>query len=210
MSKSKRHMPKEMLIAPRLDMSRLTPGPTACRALLINPFYVKDPYSSYGKHVLTPTLALSSIAASTPDNWTIEYWDENLLQGHPPSEPFPQVVGITVHLTFAERAYELATWYRQRGAIVIMGGLHVQSCTEECAPHADALALGEGTQLWGQILRDVENGCLQPRYDGSYKKLYRDDPVARRELILKEQFLTRSSIIVQRGAYPAVVDGLFS
>lgn len=197
----KRVMPKEMRVAPALNEGLVTTAPTSCHALLINPFYAKDPYSSYGKHVLTPTLALSSVAASTPDNWTIEYWDENLLQGHPPSDPFPQVVGITVHLTFAERAYALAAWYRERGAIVIMGGLHVQSCTEECAPHADALALGEGTQLWGDILRDVENNCLQPRYDGSYKKPYREDPVARRALIPKEQFLTRSSIIATRGCH---------
>ena len=139
-----RVVPREMRVAPALDTELATPAPTPRHALLINPFYAKDPYSSYGKHVLTPTLALSSIAASTPDNWTIEYWDENLLQGHPPCEKFPQVVGITVHLTFAERAYELAAWYRERGAIVIMGGLHVQSCTEECAPHADALVMGEG------------------------------------------------------------------
>ncbi len=62
---------------------------------------------------------------------------------------------ITVHLTFAERAFELARWYRERGAIVVLGGLHVISCPEECAPHADALAIGEGVQVWGEILRDI-------------------------------------------------------
>ena len=49
--------------------------------------------------------------------------DENLLQGPPPFEPFPEVVGISVHLTFARRAYRLAQWFRQRGARVILGGL---------------------------------------------------------------------------------------
>lgn len=46
----------------------------------------------------------------------IQYWDENLLDGRPPFNPIPQVVGITVHLTFAARAYDLAGWYRRRGA----------------------------------------------------------------------------------------------
>jgi hypothetical protein len=36
-------------------------------ALLINPFYPKDPAASFGKHVLTPSLALTSFAATTPD-----------------------------------------------------------------------------------------------------------------------------------------------
>ena len=60
-----------------------------------------------------------------PPDWNVRYWDENLLQGPPPLDPFPEVVGITVHLTFAKRAYELARWYRERGAKVVLGGLHV-------------------------------------------------------------------------------------
>jgi hypothetical protein len=95
--------------------------------LLLNPFYPKDPRASFGKHVLTPTLALTSIAGATPPHWDVRYWDENLLQGPPPCDPPPQLVGITVHLTFARRAYELAAWYRSQGSLVILGGLHVLS-----------------------------------------------------------------------------------
>ena len=47
---------------------------------------------------------LDVIINGTPDHWHVEYWDENLLQGPAPADPFPQVVGITVHLTFALRA----------------------------------------------------------------------------------------------------------
>src|SRR5580765_4393964 len=136
-------LPRVMRVAPVLDPNLRTPPPTPKVALLINPFYPKDPHASFGKHVLTPTLALTSIAGATPPDWSIRYWDENLLQGPPPFEPFPQVVGITVHLTFARRAYELAHWYRTHGAKVVLGGLHVLSCPEEAQPHADALALGE-------------------------------------------------------------------
>jgi hypothetical protein len=94
-----------MRVAPRLDPDLRTAPPRPKSALLINPFYPKDPHASFGKHVLTPSLALTSIAGATPPDWEVAYWDENLLQGSPPWEPFPQVVGITVHLTFAERAY---------------------------------------------------------------------------------------------------------
>ncbi|HEX6242306.1 MAG TPA: hypothetical protein VFZ61_15450, partial [Polyangiales bacterium] len=85
-------------------------------ALLINPFYPKDPNASFGKHVLTPTLALTSFAATTPAHWRLAYFDENLLQGSPPVEPVPELVGITVHLTFAERAFALARHYRALGS----------------------------------------------------------------------------------------------
>jgi radical SAM superfamily enzyme YgiQ (UPF0313 family) len=131
----------------------------------------------------------------------VRYWDENLLQGPPPSEPFPQVVGITVHLTFAHRAYELAAWYRARGAKVVFGGLHVLSCPEEAAPHADAIAVGEGTQLWPRILADVEAGRLLRVYHGSYLRPYREDPPPRRDLLPGYGFLTPTSLIATRGCH---------
>ncbi len=194
-------IPPEMCLAPTLD-SGAKPGPVVPRtALLLNPFYPKDPHASFGKHVLTPSLALTSLAASTPADWQVSYWDENLLAGPPPSDPFPEVVGITVHLTFAERAYELAAWYRQRGAKVVLGGLHVSSCPDEAAAHADALAVGEGVQIWGTILRDVAEGRLQKLYHGDYRRPYRDDPPPRRDLLPRQAFLTTTSLIATRGCH---------
>src|SRR5262245_57902506 len=172
--------PPEMIHAPVLDPAAVS-GPIRPRyALLINPFYPKDPNASFGKHVLTPTLALTSFAATTPPHWQVRYWDENLLDGRPPFDPMPEVVGITVHLTFADRAFELARWYRQRGSKVVLGGLHVLSSPAECEPHADALALGDGVQLWPRILSDAEEGCLRPSYAATYESDYRQDPEPRR------------------------------
>ncbi len=192
---------RRMRTAPPLDTGR-PGGPTRPGyALLINPFYPKDPHASFGKHVLTPSLALTSIAAATPAHWEVRYWDENLLQGPPPSEPLPEVVGITVHLTFARRAYELARWYRRRGATVVLGGLHATSCPEEVAAHADAVAIGEGVQLWGTILRDVERGRLQPVYRGSFQRPFREEPAPRRSLLDRHSFLTTTSVIATRGCH---------
>ena len=194
-------VPRRMREAPLLDPT-LDPGPPLARhALLINPFYPKDPHASFGKHVLTPTLALTSFAAATPQEWTVRYWDENLLQGPPPTRPFPQVVAITVHLTFARRAYELSRWYRDRGAKVILGGLHVLSCPHETAAHADALAVGEGVQLWPEILGDVEAGRLRPVYSGSYRAPFRDDPPPRRDLLDRRAYLTTTSLNATRGCH---------
>ena len=197
----KRWIPREMVVAPKLNPSQAGAPVEPHYALLINPFYPKDANASFGKHVLTPTLALTSFAATTPAHWRVDYWDENLLDGRPPFQPMPQVVGITVHLTFAKRAYELADWYRARGANVIFGGLHVLSCPDECAPHADALALGDGVQLWPKILRDVEAGHLQPRYVATYENDYCDDPPPRRSILPRHSFLTTTSLIATRGCH---------
>jgi radical SAM superfamily enzyme YgiQ (UPF0313 family) len=190
-----------MMLPPALEPAAVT-GPARPRyALLINPFYAKDPNASFGKHVLTPSLAMTSIAAATPERWEVRYWDENLLDGRPPYAPLPEVVGITVHLTFAKRAFALAEWYRRRGSKVVLGGLHVLSCPEECAPHADALAVGDGVQLWPRILADVEAGCLRAKYLASYESDFREDPAPRRSILPRESFLTTTSLIATRGCH---------
>ena len=193
-----RSLPRAMASAPTLG----PPGGAALdrrAALLVNPFYAKSPYGSFGKHVLTPSLSLTSIAAATPPGWRVRYWDENLLQGAPPADPVPQVVGITVHLTFARRAYELAAWYRAKGATVVLGGMHVNSLPDEVAPHADAISLGDGVPTWPAILRDVERGTLQPRYEATFERDYDLDPPPQRDLLPREAFLTTSSVVASRG-----------
>jgi hypothetical protein len=66
--------------------------------------------------------------------------------------------------------------FRRGSHRVILGGLHVLSCPEEAAPHADALAIGDGVQLWLTILRDVGEDPLQSRYAATYDRPYGDDP----------------------------------
>jgi radical SAM superfamily enzyme YgiQ (UPF0313 family) len=82
-----------------------------------------------------------------------------------------------------------------------MGGLHVVSCPDEVAPHADAIAIGEGVQLWGEILKEVEQGRLQRVYRGDYRRPYRDDPPPRRDLLPRRSFLTTTSLIATRGCH---------
>jgi radical SAM superfamily enzyme YgiQ (UPF0313 family) len=192
-------LPPQMRTAPVLDSTRTGRIVERRSALLVNPFYAKSPHGSFGKHVLTPSLSLTSVAAATPDGWRVRYWDENLLQGPPPADPVPEVVGITVHLTFARRAYELASWYRSRGATVVLGGMHVQSCPGEAAPHADAISVGDGVQTWPAILRDVERGQLRDRYEAGFDRDYDLDPAPRRDLLPRGGFLTPTSIVATRG-----------
>jgi radical SAM superfamily enzyme YgiQ (UPF0313 family) len=149
--------------------------------------------------VLTPSLALTTIAAATPLSWRVRLWDENLLQGPPPADPLPEVVGITVHLCFAQRSYDLAKWFRERGSKVVLGGPHVQSCPEEGAERADAIAVGDGVQIWPRILKDIVRGTLQSRYEAPYERPYDLDPPPRRELLSSAAFLTTLSVIASRG-----------
>jgi hypothetical protein len=56
-------------------------------------------------------------------------------------------------------------------------------------------------QVWPDILRDMETGCLQPGYLATYEKDYSDDPPPRRSILPRASFLTTTSLIVTRGCH---------
>jgi len=199
---SPHRLPQPFREPPALSRVEVTGEPRPGLILLVNPFYPKDPHGSFGKHVLTPSLALTTLAGATPPGWTVRYWDENLLQGPPPFEPLPELVGITVHLTFADRAYRLARTFRALGARVVLGGLHVSACPDEAAPHADAIVTGDGVPVWPRLLADLRAGRLEPRYHGDWRELpYRDHPRPDRSILPRSSFLTTSSVIASRGCH---------
>jgi radical SAM superfamily enzyme YgiQ (UPF0313 family) len=80
-------------------------------------------------------------------------------------------------------------------------GLHVLSCPEECAPQADALAVGDGVQLWPRILDDVESRRLQSTYVATYQSDYRQDSAPRRSIVPRHSLLTTTSLIATRDCH---------
>src|SRR5438067_12216757 len=101
----------------------------------------------------------------------------------------------------ARPAYRLADWYRRQGCRVVLGGLHVLSCPDEALQYADAIAIGDGVQLWPRILADIEQDALRPRYEADYSRPYALDPPARRTILPRQSFLTTSSVIATRGCH---------
>ncbi len=74
------------------------------------------------------------------------------------------VVAITVRTPLATVAYEIADNFLQRGKKVILGGPHIFAFPEEAKQHAAAVAIGEGEDLWPQILEDILRKELKPYY----------------------------------------------
>ena len=175
--------------------------------LLINPRYRRNPCSSAGRHALTPSLALPTIAAATPRGYRPRFFDENLGRGEAPRHPVPEVVGITVHTAFARRAYELARVFRALGSRVVLGGLHVTALPEEARHHADVVVVGDGVSVWADVLDGLRSGRLVPGpgerghlVRGSLvSPKYADAPWPRRDILPAGAFLTRGAIIATRG-----------
>jgi radical SAM superfamily enzyme YgiQ (UPF0313 family) len=56
-------------------------------------------------------------------------------------------------------------------------------------------------QLWPEILRDLEQGRLQPRYTATFERPYTADPPPRRDLLSRKCYLTTTSLIATRGCH---------
>ena len=125
----------------------------------------------------------------------------------------PELVGIEVYVTSARRAYAIADRYRARGAHVVLGGLHVTSCPDEAARHADTIVLGPAEEAWPRFLADFRAGRPRPVYRSEARTLA-GLPRVRRDLIRRELYLVPNSLVVSRGCPHACAfcykDGFFS
>lgn len=148
------------------------------------------------KYHLFPPLGLATIAAFFDQDDEIELQDEHVEILNLNDEP--DLVVIQVYITSAYRAYELADHYRQKGAYVALGGLHVTSLPEEAIQHADTIFLGPGEDTWPQFLQDFRSGHPAKIYQSKTRTLVGLPPV-RRDLIKRYHYLVPNSIVVSRG-----------
>ena len=114
-------------------------------------------------------LGLGYLASHVPEHWDVEIVDEQLEEINFGLEA--DAIGITTTTITANRAYEIAARFKERGIPVFLGGVHASMCTDEVEPFCDAVCVGDGEHAIGQMLEDLENGCLEKRYDGKLEPL---------------------------------------
>jgi radical SAM superfamily enzyme YgiQ (UPF0313 family) len=149
------------------------------------------------KYSQFPPLSLMTIAGLTPDGWDITIRDEHVESSEVDDDV--DVVGIQTYISSANRAYELAQRWRRRGAKVVLGGLHPTSLPYEAAEHADAVCIGPAETVWGQILDDIEHGCLSKFYRGRCEGSAALVPIPRRDLMNRRAYLLRHTMVTSRG-----------
>lgn len=78
-----------------------------------------------------------------------------------------EMVWFTSVSTTAPAVYRLSHRARRAGAVTVIGGIHATLLPDEAGLHADAIALGDGERIVGEILADFDAGAgLRPRYQG--------------------------------------------
>ncbi len=156
-----------------------------------------SPYWRPIKYSLFPPLGLATLAAYLrPDDKALIV-DEHVEPLH--VDDSPQLVVIQVYITNAYRAYRIADHYRNQGAFVCLGGLHVTSLPEEAAAHADAIFLGPGEQTFPSFLEDFRAGQPKRAYVSTEGRTLERIPPVRRDLIRRRYYLVPNSIVVTRG-----------
>ena len=148
------------------------------------------------KYSLFPPLGLATLAAYLDDDDEIDLQDQHIEKLKLDDEP--DLVIIQVYITNAYRAYKIADDYREKGAYVILGGLHVTSLPLEAMAHADTIFMGPGEETFPQFLKDFKNGYPKKRYFSPIRTLEGLPPI-RRDLIKRGSYLVPNSIVVTRG-----------
>lgn len=148
------------------------------------------------KYSLFPPLGLATLAAYLREDDEIVLQDEHVQPLDLDEEP--HLVGIEIYVTNAYRAYAIADHYRQRGAHVALGGLHVTALPAEAANHADTIFIGPGEDTWPAFLADLCAGSPGKLYQSRVRTLA-GAPLPRRDLIDRRRYLAPNSIVVSRG-----------
>ena len=148
------------------------------------------------KYSLFPPLGLATLAGYLREDDLVTIQDEHVESLD--LEDTPDLVVIQVYITSAYRAYALADYYRQKGAHVALGGLHVTSLPDEAARHADTIFIGPGEDTWPAFLSDFRAGNPAPVYR-SHQRTLAGLPPVRRDLIKRHLYLVPNSLVVSRG-----------
>lgn len=165
---------KILLVSPCQDVARRTPA-----ALQI------------------PEVALQVLAALTDERHDVRVVMEEFEDVDFSLEP--DLVGLSLMTANAPRGYLIADHFRDKGAMVVIGGIHASVLPEEAGQHADAVVVGEGEPVWPQVVADAEAGKLEPLYASDGPADLAKIPHPRRDLGPVKRFMNVNPLMTTRG-----------
>ena len=144
-----------------------------------------------------PGLGLTTLAALCPADVEVSIIDDEFEQID--FRNLPDLAGISLLTYSASRGYQIAREFRQRGVPVVLGGSHVTACPDEAKLEAEAIVTGEAEDTWPQLLQDFRSGAMKPVYRSTNQASLKDQPMARRDLLRPENYITVNTIQATRG-----------
>ena len=151
------------------------------KILLVKPrWFVHDSHYRFLEGVKFPPLSLGILAALSVGH-DVRVVDRDW-QGLPRDQRF-DLVGITTTTFTSERAFRLADWAREKGARVVLGGVHPSLLPDECLRHADSVVVGEAEYVWPRVLKDAVSDDLEDVYRTGRPTDMDDVPMPARQLL---------------------------
>lgn len=144
-------------------------------------------------------LPLTTVAALTPPEHTVELVDENV---HPLDFDAPcDLAAVSFMTAYAPRAFEIAAEFRRRGVTTVAGGFHPTFRPDETLEHFDIVVQGDAEGLWPTVLSDVATGCPRRLYRHGTPPDLALSPPPRRDLTEKwgKHYATLFAVQTGRG-----------
>jgi radical SAM superfamily enzyme YgiQ (UPF0313 family) len=140
---------------------------------LINPkenapgYYSADVLEAWGvaRVASIADLATPTVAALAPQDWSIAICDERIETVNLATTA--DVVGITGKVSQRDRMIELASEFRRRGKLVIVGGPYASLNPEDLRPHTDILMRGEMEEVAPRLFGDIAAKRWEREYEGT-------------------------------------------
>lgn len=108
------------------------------------------------------------------------------------------IVAISILTGTALRGYEIARHYKEKGAYIVLGGVHVTLRPIEAALHADTIVKGFAERTWPRFLRDFANRNPAPYYEDDPSHV-EQIPTPRRDLQKKIGYMMPYTVFATRG-----------
>jgi radical SAM superfamily enzyme YgiQ (UPF0313 family) len=137
--------------------------------------------------VYLPHLGPLLLAALTPDRHEVRVIDEYLEDIDFDSDA--DVIALSGQIMQYERCKDIGEKFRQRGKITLLGGYLPSLVPKKVEGLFNSIVIGEGDQLWPQMLQDIEKGRLQPFYRQTGPVDISHLPVPRYDLLKKDRLV---------------------
>jgi radical SAM superfamily enzyme YgiQ (UPF0313 family) len=171
---------------------------------LINPRFetsfwsMNHSLSIFGRDAMTPTSALTLLAALTPEEHTLHLIDEAVEPIDDQAILSADIVGLTGMIVQRERMLEIAQHIKRLGKFLVIGGPWVTVQEDYFQGLADVIFIGEADQTWPQFLTDWAGGTHRPRYEQETRTDMTTLPPPRNDLLKLNRYL-QGSVQMSRG-----------
>jgi radical SAM superfamily enzyme YgiQ (UPF0313 family) len=129
---------------------------------------------------------LLTIAAVTPDKYSIEFVDENHDNINYSSKY--DLIAISAATQQATQSYEIAARFKKLGVKTAIGGIHATVMPDEALNYFDHVFMGEAEETWPEFLNDIDNNTTKRIYKNEYPLDLTKYPMPRYDLLKKENY----------------------